>query len=252
MDAYKKAGIYDRTIWVITADHGMAPRLHNISQQEVNAAIAKSGTKCQIPNPETLLYDASKAAEAVENVVTAGIPGIKGAYYHFKQADGTWTYLPTPTTEKLITGDLDKCFRYLESTHCCEASADFTLIEKENWRQDWSLLGSKPQISSHETITWNDQHIPLIIAGPGVKQGVNLGSPARLVDIAPTVLSLAGIRPEKMDGIELADCMQSPSPQQVKEQSVTSGYLKPLADALKASSLQDLADNEREFGTKEQ
>jgi hypothetical protein len=252
IDAYKKAGIYDRTIWVVTADHGMGPRLHTIPQKEVDAAIAKTGTKCQIPNPETLLYDPSKAAEAVENVVTAGIPGIKGAYYRVKLADGTYTYLPTPTTAKQITGDLDQCFRYLESTHACEQSADFTLIEKENWRQDWSLLGSKPQLSSHETITWNDQHIPLIITGPGVKKGAILDSPARLVDIAPTVLTLIGITPQKMDGVVLADCLEKGTAQQIEAQDTVTQFLKPLAAALKASSEADLAENAREFGRREQ
>ncbi|MCX6004713.1 MAG: alkaline phosphatase family protein [Chloroflexi bacterium] len=252
MEAYKKAGIYDRTVWVITADHGMTPRLHNISQKVVDEAIAKTGTRCQIPNPETLLYDPSKSAEAVENVVTAGIPGIKGGYYRVKQADGSYIYVPTPTTAKQITGDLEKCFLYLESTHACERSADFTLIESENWRQDWSLLGAKPMISSHETITWNDQHIPLIIAGPGIKKGVKLDSPARLVDIAPTVLTLVGVTPEKMDGVVLADCAEEATQQQIEAQNAISQYLQPLAAALKASSQADLADNALQFGKQEQ
>jgi hypothetical protein len=229
----------------------MTPRLHTIPQKEVDTAIAKTGTKCQIPNPQTLLYDPSKAVEAVENVVTAGIPGIKGGYYRIQKADDSYADVPTPTTATQITGDFARCIDYLLSTSACERSADIMLIEKENWRQDWSLLGSKPQLSSHETITWNDQHIPLIIAGPGVKKGEILYSPARLVDIAPTVLTLMGIMPQKMDGIALADCMQKATPQLINEQNTATQFLQPLAAAMKAESEADLANNFKQFGNPE-
>jgi len=252
MEAYSRAGIFDRTLWVVVADHGMTPTLHTIPQKAVDAEIVKTGTKVQVQNPETLLFDPSKTAEAVDNVIKAGIPGIKGAYIHVQKPDGSWTTEPAPSSAGLITGDLDSCFRYLKSTDTGPCSADFTLIEKENWRQDWSILGAKPMLSSHETITWNDQHIPLIIAGPGVKKGVKLNTPARLADIAPTVVSLLGITPQKMDGVALADSMEQATSQQVEAQSEVTQFLEPLRAALKASSQADLADNEKQFGVKEQ
>ncbi len=251
MEAYSKAGIFDRTLWVIVADHGMTPTLHTIPQKAVDAEITKTGTRVQVQNPETLLFDPSKTAQAVENVIKAGIPGIKGAYIHVQKPDGSWTTEPAPSSATLITGDLDRCFLYLKSTDTGPNSADFTLIEKENWRQDWSILGAKPMLSSHETITWNDQHIPLIISGPGVKKGVKLNTPARLADIAPTVVSLLGITPEKMDGVVLADCMERATVQQVEAQKEVTRFLEPLRAALKASSQADLADNEKQFGQKE-
>jgi len=251
MEAYTGAGIFDRTIWVVVADHGMTPTLHTISQKAVDAEIVKTGTKVQVQNPETLLFDPSKTTEAVENIVRASIPGIKGAYIHVQKPDGSWTTELSPSSQGLITGDLDKCFRYLKSTDTGPCSADFTLIEKENWRQDWSILGAKPMLSSHETITWNDQHVPLIICGPGVKKGVSLDTPARLVDIAPTIVTLLGIEPQKMDGVALADSLEQATPQQIKTQSKVTQFLEPLRAALKASSQADLAENEKKFGIKE-
>jgi len=252
MEAYSKAGIFDRTLWVIVADHGMTPTLHTIPQKAVDQEIVKTGTKVQVQNPETLLFDPSKTAEAIDNVVKAGIPGIRGAYIHVQKPDGSWTTELAPSSTGMITGDLDSCFRYLKSTDTGPCSADFTLIEKENWRQDWSILGAKPMLSSHETITWNDQHIPLIIAGPGVKKSVKLNTPARLADIAPTIVSLLGITPQKMDGVALADSMEQATQQQVEAQAKVTQFLEPLRAALKAASKADLADNEKQFGKKEQ
>jgi arylsulfatase A-like enzyme len=48
-------------------------------------------------------------------------------------------------------------------------------------------------------------HVPLILRGPGVPRGVRVRSIASLIDIAPTVLALVGLRPPSgIDGIDLA------------------------------------------------
>jgi len=212
MEAYKQAGIYESTIFVVTADHGMTPTMHEIPQGPIYKAAKDSGSK---------------------------------------QSDGSYAYLPTSTTEKLITGDLDKCFRYLTSTCASDTSYDILLPQSENWRYVIPLFSGKAQPSSHETVTWNNQHIPLIIAGPGVKKGASVDSPARIVDIAPTVLTLMDIKPRKMDGIALADCLEKATAQQIEAQNAVTQYLKPLSAALKASSESDLAENARQFGKPE-
>jgi hypothetical protein len=251
MDAYKKAGIYDNTIFVVTSDHGMTPTLHEVPQAPVYKAVKKAGTKNQDLAPEFFIYDSSKAADAAENIASAGIPGVKGAYYKFKQPDGTYALAPSPTTEKLITGDLDKCFRYLGSTSVSDTSNDVFLPQAENWRFVIPLYANKAQPSSHETVTWNNQHIPLIISGPGVKKGVSVDSPARIVDIAPTVLTLMDVTPKNMDGVVLADCVEKATVSQIEAQNSVTQYLRPLAAALKAASESDLAENARLTGKPE-
>jgi homoserine acetyltransferase len=151
----------------------------------------------------------------------------------------------------LITGDLDKCFSYLLSTCASDISFDIVLPQAENWRYLIPLWSGKAQPSSHDTITWNNQHIPLIIAGPGVKKGLSVDSPARIVDIAPTVLTLMGITPKKMDGVVLADCVEKATVQQVDAQNAVTQYLKPLAAALKAASESDLRENAKQTGKPE-
>jgi arylsulfatase A-like enzyme len=240
IDAYKKAGIYDKTLFVITADHGMTPTIRTISQATINSIIAQAGTQGTEQN-EFYLADPKKSAEVAENIAQAGIPGILGAYYSQKTSDGTYAYLPSPTTSKYITGDLDKCYRYLTSTYASEKSPDVLLVIAENWRQDYKISGTTFK-GSHDTVTWLTQHIPLVISGPGVRKGLVLDSPARLVDIAPTILTLMGIAPEHMDGIVLADALSSPIAEQVQAQKEINKQLAPLVAALKARSKADLAE----------
>jgi predicted AlkP superfamily pyrophosphatase or phosphodiesterase len=240
IEAYKKAGVYDQTVFVITSDHGMTPSLHYISQDNIKSILWQSGTWGN-PQPEFYLGNPAKAGEVAENIAKTKIAGIHGVYFKAKASDGSYVYLPSPTTAGAITGDLDKSFRYLTGTYASEKSPDVFLVIAENWRQDYHLMGFKMP-GSHDTVTWLSQHIPLIISGPGINKGALSDNPARLVDIAPTVLTLMGVAPERMDGIVLADALANPSAEQSADQARMNDKLIPLVKALKALSDSDLAE----------
>jgi arylsulfatase A-like enzyme len=55
-------------------------------------------------------------------------------------------------------------------------------------------------------------HLPLIIRGPGIKPDTATGQLASTIDIAPTILELAEVSPDKsMDGVSLVPYMKEPS-----------------------------------------
>ena len=55
-------------------------------------------------------------------------------------------------------------------------------------------------------------HLPLLIRGPGIKAGTATGELAANTDIAPTVLELAGVTPDKsVDGTSLVPFLRDPS-----------------------------------------
>ena len=65
-------------------------------------------------------------------------------------------------------------------------------------------------------------------------------APARLVDIAPTVLAAMGLQPERMDGVVLADALLSPSSEFIKLQQATNNRLNPLKEALLNQHFKDM------------
>jgi arylsulfatase A-like enzyme len=89
-------------------------------------------------------------------------------------------------------------------------------------------------VAGHLGPQWGDQHIPLIIAGPGVQRGITSSYPARLVDIAPTVEHLLGAPTGRVDGVVLGDALTSASPAIKAAQQRRGGELRPLQAALKA------------------
>jgi len=238
MEEYRKLGIYDNTVWVVCSDHGMSPAFHWISEQSIRDA-----AKCNMTdNPE--FYCDKDPKTVSESIMNAKIEGIKGAYY---KNDNQY-YLSDGSD---ISDSLDECFQYLLSTEASDFGHDVALIEKQNWRSDWYKFYPNPSIANHETISWNDQHIVMIISGKGVRCNMISSSPARIVDIAPTVLKLSEIDSSNMDGLVLADCMRNKDRLDVENQNKLNIWLSPLSLALKNESLKDLRENEIEFSREE-
>ncbi|HXY60250.1 MAG TPA: alkaline phosphatase family protein [Chthoniobacterales bacterium] len=71
---------------------------------------------------------------------------------------------------------------------------------------DWQRAAGK---GTHATLSRYDMHNTLIAAGPDFKSGLTTDTPSGNVDIAPTILSVLGIKsPPKMDGRVLSEAMK--------------------------------------------
>jgi hypothetical protein len=239
MDAYKKAGRYEDTLWVITSDHGMTPFVQTIEQPVIDKLLVEARNFSNV-GTHVYLMDQSQTQHVAEKLTGAGIPGLFGAYYRVKSTDGKFNYLPTKSTAGKVSADLDSCYRHLLDTFAGEASPDIELLLAENCHINWTMFEGKRFFGQHDSISWLQQHNILLFAGPRAKKGFVSESPARLVDIAPTALTLMGVRPERMDGIVLSDALESPTTTQLHTQITANSELIPLAGALKAQSEEDL------------
>ena len=239
MDAYKKAGKYDDTVWIITSDHAMTPFSIKIEQSVIDKLLVEARNFANV-GTHVYLMDQTQTQRVAEKLTGANIPGIFGAYYRVKSADGKYSYVPTGDTAPKVGGDLDRCYRYLLDTYAGESSPDIELLPVENCHINWTMFDCKPFFGQHDSISWLQQNNILIISGPGAKKGFVSESPARLVDIAPTALTLLGIRPERMDGIVLSDALESPTTTQLHTQMTVNSEIMPLVQALKAQSDADL------------
>jgi len=239
MDAYKKAGKYDDTVWVITSDHAMTPLSIKIEQPVIDKLLVEARNFSNV-GTHVYLMDQSQTRQVAEKLTEANIPGIFGAYYRIKSPDNKYVYVPTSSTAPKVEGDLDTCYRYLLDTYAGESSPDIELLPVENCHINWTMFDCKPFIGNHDSISWLQQHNILIISGPGTKKGFVSESPARLVDIAPTALTLLGIRPERMDGIVLSDALESSTTTQLHTQMTMNSQLTPLVQALRERSEADI------------
>ena len=231
IDAYRQAGLFDRTLWVITADHGMIPNAQQIDPQQVKDLAHQAGIRGQVGWPYCTLDDTSQAATWAETLAQGGISGVRGAFAK-EQNDDAFRYQPSSSTQTHLAAEQIAAYQYLLDSFVGPESPDVVVITAENTLEGTAPLSSR---GAHGEVTWGDQHIPLILAGPGVLQGTS-DAPARLVDMLPTLSRLIGFPTEGMDGVVLADTLRYPNPTDISRQQDYTEQVAPLQQALREVS----------------
>ena len=173
--------------------------------------------------------DRINAIEVAEHIASAEISDVNGVYARIKNGS-SYEYEAATSTIKTIDHDLNLAYLYLLSTFAGPNSPDIMVASKYNIlaANENSEIGGK-----HSAPNWADQHILLILNGPGVLTAKSSSAPARLVDILPTIVSLMKLDSSKMDGIVLADSLKNPLSIAIQDQAESNASLAPMRDALK-------------------
>src|SRR5579875_2265473 len=217
--AYKAAGIYNQTLFVITADHGMIQSKtrvldHVAVEDQIKSTLGKSSiiltngggsagptmTSIWLKNPANNARMAKAIwAKHYDNV---------SAIYYMTHTNGQYAYKMAgcegaTSAATSCPPELEKTYNYLLSTEAGPTGEDIAILLRENSRNS----GLPAMLGRHGGADWGSQHITLMFSGPGVKTGTS-NAPARLADIAPTIERFMGIKPDARDGFVLADAFQ--------------------------------------------
>jgi hypothetical protein len=239
---YRQAGVLDRTLFVLMADHGMMPLRHQISQPDITTAVAKAGTglvsQAYTSGSFLWLNEKSRAPLAAQNIARLNNPYIQSVYARVRTGTG-YTYSRVTRSKLLRTGGTEAANQYLLNSFNGANAPDVVVSFAEG-------VGCEPGgqagwKADHGGTSWEAQHIPLILSGPAVRSGHVSSYPARLIDVAPTVLQLMGISHSGMQGIPLADALKAPPSWTRQWQQAASKQLMPVVTALQQESRLELA-----------
>lgn len=241
VDAYKKADIFTETLFVVTADHGMVPNNRAVPGDVTKAAVRQAGGAYffHTGGTDADIYLRNYWHARAVSTQMLQVPGVAAAYYRI-QPHGHPEYLPAPGLA--IDPTLDAACRYLLSTFVGPTSPDVVAPFREN------TIGTASTTAhgDHGGMNWGAQHVPLILAGPAVRVGSISHFPARLMDVAPTVLQVLGVPvPPVMDGVILADALLAPSAANVAAQASLAPTLTAFQDALITQSVDNLSEDEK-------
>jgi hypothetical protein len=232
--AYRKAGILAQTLFVITADHGMMPVTRFISPSLVNNAVAQAGTTAPDVASSTADYvwlaDKTKAQAVAQNITDARDPGIQSVYY-LSTLGGKLRYVSVEPTA--IDPAMETANQYLLSALMNGHEPAVVAFAKEG--QSFSSIQNGWK-ADHGGNSWESQHIPLILAGPGIQRGVVTSAPAQLDDVAPTVLTDMGVNPTGMEGHALTDALTLSAGPARRLRQAEIGQLSPVISALATAS----------------
>lgn len=234
VEVYKVAGLYEQTLFVVAADHGMVPNNQTIDHALIKSTVRAAGGNLYFHTGGTAadiyLHDPSHGRAVA--AAMASVRGVSAAYY-VHRSGGQLEYVPAPGTS--LPSTLDDAYRYLLSTFSGPAAPDVLAVFHENT----VTIKRSHTYGDHGGLTWGTQHIPLVLRGPGVKKGMTSHYPARLIDVAPTVLRLLGLPSVAMDGAVLADALVDPTATEVSRQAGAT-HMSAYQDALMEQSTRDI------------
>jgi arylsulfatase A-like enzyme len=234
--------VLHRTIFVLMADHGMMPLEHKVAAPDLARAVKKAGTSIVSQSSSTATYlwlkDKSRAAAAAQNIAALRNPYIQSVYVQARTAKG-FAYSRATASPLLRAAGAEAANQYLLRSFAGPNGPDLVVFFTEH-------VGSEPGgqagwKADHGGASWQAQHIPLILSGPGIRSGYVSPSPARLIDVAPTVLQLMGLSHKGMQGIPLADAMQAPPSWTVQWQKAMIKRVLPVVEGLQQQSRLELA-----------
>ena len=212
--AYKQAGIYNQTMFVITADHGMIQSQNRVFDKDgvvsfirgmlgqKSIILTNGGGKGGPTMTPIWLKDPVQNARTATAVFNRHFANVSAVYY-MTHVGGRYAYKMAGCES--CSAELKATYDYLLSTEAGPTGEDVAILQRENSRNS----GLDRMRGRHGGADWGSQHITLILSGPGVNAGVSQ-HPARLVDIAPTIERAIGITPHARDGVVLADAFQNP------------------------------------------
>jgi arylsulfatase A-like enzyme len=252
VDAYKRAGRFEETLFVITADHAMIPNrrvaklpsLRSIQESLPAAERAALGSRLRpgvavVRPPYLWIRNAEDAAVFADALSRTRSDGIRGVFYKRAIGNGGFDYQPSQSTQRALEPALVEAYRYLLSTMACANGPDIALATEEHTLFSRARQGSR---GGHIAMTWEIQHIPMIFSGPGVRAGAVSHAPARLVDVAPTVARLFGADTSDMDGVVVTDVLAAPSAEDEARSRWVFRELAAYQAALEAACRKDLLE----------
>lgn len=246
--AFRDRGILDETIFVVTADHGMVSNTNQIHNTRIKQVIAEAGGQYLFHTGGNCAYIWLRNPAASPVVAQHLVDAIGPAHFaHYQTIDsGKYAYHPVVRTGWPLHSALESAYQYLLETFAGPLAPDIALSFEEN-----TITRVHPnKHGEHGGATWGSQAIPLVIAGPGVRPAIQSQFPARLMDIAPTVLTLLGIKPSNMDGVVLTDALVRPTGADVAAQDTLAPDLTLFQEAIYRRSATDIREANAKPATK--
>lgn len=241
-DAYRRLGVLDRTIFVLMSDHGMMPLTHKVSQSDLTSAVTRAGTSLVSQAFTSGVYlwlkNESRATLAGQNIAKLNNPHVQSVYARIRTAKG-FTYTRITSSKLLRSSGTESANQYLLNSFNGPNAPDIVVVFTEGTGCEPG--GQAKWKADHGGTSWQAQHLPLILSGPGIRCGYTSTYPARLIDIAPTILQAMGASHKRMQGIPLADALKAPPSWAVQWQRTTGKRLMPVVAALQQQSRLELA-----------
>jgi hypothetical protein len=200
----------DQWVAALSSDHGVTPIPEQLVADGKDAGRVSSGTLTT--TLEQVLHPLGKGRH-VSLVASNDVYFEPDVYENIQQAPELLTSVigaitGTPGVAKVFRSEevrggassADPLLRAAALSYFPGRSGDLIIVLKPGWM--FSVRGT-----THGSATADDQQVPLLLLGPGIKPG-RYAQPVTPADIAPTLAHLCGITLSSAEGRVLAEAVQ--------------------------------------------
>lgn len=237
MGEMRRERIDRRTVYVVTSDGGMASFRSRVPLASINREVLSAGGQpVYFQAGGTVLIglrDLLQAQPVAQSIQRAALRRVDAIYYK-TGSHGSYRYVLQYLRAELPAA-YSPAAAYLLDTMASPASPDVILIFARGVGTPGDRIGKHLNVGSTLGVQWPEQHIPLIIAGHGIVHSRVSSSPARLVDVAPTVAAAMGSRLQGARGVVLADAFLHRHAAQVTRQRAIDARLTTYVRVLRSN-----------------
>jgi hypothetical protein len=224
-----------QTVYVMTAGEEVPPRTRAISMNALRQAVVSAGGEAEYWQAGQSIglgvqnhLQSQPVAQAIQG---EGVQNTQALYY--KTGTGSRRHFEAQYLNPSMTaGDATAAASLLATMSASEAP-DVMIIGPPG---AWAHNATGAERADSLGTQWDTQHIPLVLAGHGVREGLSSAFPARLIDIAPTLAAVMGLRVTSMDGRVLADSLDRPPSGALSAQSAERNSIQAIVSALRRAS----------------
>ena len=230
---------FGRAVFAITSDGAVSTVSGSVPRGALDEAILAAGGETVYLEGDGAamigLRDALQAQPVAQVLQGQQLQRVDAVYYK-TQTGSSWSYVEQYRSPRL-PASLTPALSYLLWTMASAQAPDVAVVYAPHTGTGVARLGGFRRTGAGLGLGWDQQHIPLIVAGHDVFPGKSSAYPARLVDLAPTLETLMGLTPARQNGVPLADAMIQPPAGARGRQNTTARWLTPLVRALKRWAL---------------
>ena len=187
VEATRDAGIFDLTTFIVTGDHGMTGWTEDLTQ-ELLTAVADAGYAPEVVTPGNTPGSATAVVVVPTAVRIANLALLDDADTPRGRRRIKRALEEAPNVARVLGGD------DLEELRAGQKPGQLVVEAEEPWGfVPPGRAGGGPGGAHGST---EEMRVPLLLSGAGIRRGAEPREP-RLVDLAPTICALLGVRPPK-------------------------------------------------------
>ncbi len=184
VQATKEVGIYERTAFILTSDHGMTSWERSFLEELAATPELVRGVEIVPPGRAPSSDTEVVIVKSAGRITDVTLRGRSATSERRMEARKALERLPQ-LSRVLVAADL-------KALRASDKLGDFVVEAREPW--GFGLAEPEEGASRGGHGSTREMRVPLLISGAGVKAGAAPKDP-RLVDVAPTIAALLGVRP---------------------------------------------------------